>query len=218
MKQILGAFVVCVVLLMGCSGQPAEVIPTEIDPVESTPTESTPIESIPTEAEPTETTPTKVNPVEEVSESQGQNYTIKATPEPNAVVIGQQPPEDQTWISPGKVHIANFYPGARAEYSMTIHNGGSKEASFAVAYRYPDHVGEGYSKPTEEVQEWVIVADATPLLAPRETRNVLVVLEMPKDAVEALGPRWEFWVSVKDLSQDGMVQTELCSRWFVHMR
>jgi hypothetical protein len=37
----------------------------------------------------------------------------------------EPPPElyDKIWISPGKVEVGNFFPGARAEYPLTIHNG-----------------------------------------------------------------------------------------------
>ena len=30
--------------------------------------------------------------------------------------------------------------------------------------------------------------------------------------------KWEFWIVVKNVSQGGTVQTELCSRWQVNMR
>lgn len=90
-------------------------------------------------------------------------------------------------------------------------------ATYEVKYRHPDHVEEGYVKPTEEVKDWVIIADPTPVLMPRETRGILVVLAMPEDAA-VFAFDWEFWISVKDTTQEGMVQTELCTRWLVTMR
>ena len=129
---------------------------------------------------------------------------------------GNQPPDDMNWISPGKVNVANFYPGAKAEYPVTVHNGNDTTCNFAVSYRYPDHVDGDFVKPNTEAQDWVIVADMTPLLAPKETRDILITLEMPEDAV-IFAPQWEFWVSVMDMSQ-GMVKTELCVRWLVTMR
>lgn len=147
----------------------------------------------------------------------GADIPIAATPTPSSnVVLPGEPPSNITWMSPGKVLIGNFYPGARAEYPITIHNGKDIACSFAVSYRYPDHVGDGYVKPILEVQDWVIVADATPVLAPQETRDILVTLEMPEDA-DIFAPKWEFWVSVMDTSQ-GMVKTELACRWIVDMR
>lgn len=129
----------------------------------------------------------------------------------------QQPPENVTWISPGKVMIGNFHAGGRAEYPLTIHNGQDVSVEYLVYYRTPDHVGEGYVKAPSTVQDWVIIADPTPVLAPYETKDIMVVLEMPSDAKDP-APNWEFWVGVKDNSQAGMVQTELCVRWLVQMR
>lgn len=133
------------------------------------------------------------------------------------VVLPGEPPTDMTWISPGKVNVGNFYPGARAEYPLSIHNGNDTATSFLVSYRYPDHVGEEYVKPPPEAQDWIIIADATPILMPKETRDILVVLAMPKDA-NSPAPKWEFWISVVDTTQTGMVRTELCARWLIQMR
>jgi len=132
-------------------------------------------------------------------------------------VLPNEPPIDRTWISPGKVQVGNFYPGARAEWTLLVHNGKDTSASFLVAYRYPDHVADGYTKPTTEVQSWVIIADTTPVIAPKETREILIVLEMPKEAT-VFAPKWEFWISVKDTTQAGMIVTELASRWLIVMR
>lgn len=148
----------------------------------------------------------------------GTDIPIKATPVTDSnVVLPGEPPSDVTWMSPGKVNIGNFYPGARAEYPITIHNGNDTTASFNVTYRYPDHVGDGYTKPSINSQDWVIIADSTPILASGETRDILVVLAMPAGAISS-SPKWEFWVSVVDTTQEGMVTTELCSRWIVDMR
>ena len=138
-------------------------------------------------------------------------------PDGGTTILPDEPPIDRTWISPGKVQVGNFYPGARAEWTLLVHNGKDTLASFVITYRYPNHVAEGYNFPSAEVQDWVIIADPTPILAPKETREILIVLEMPKDA-EAPGKFWEFWISVKDQTQTGMITTELCSRWLVSMR
>ena len=139
------------------------------------------------------------------------------TPPVDNTPIDGQPPVDRTWISPGKVQVGNFHPGARAEWNLLVHNGKNTTASFLVTYRYPNYVEEGYNFPTAEVQDWVIIADPTPVLAPKETRAISIVLEMPEDAT-APGKLWEFWISVKDTTQTGMVVTELCSRWCVSQR
>jgi hypothetical protein len=150
-----------------------------------------------TPSEPTTTSPTITTPI----------YPTDYTP-----------PLDMNWISPGKVMVSNFYPGARAEYDINVHNGNDVATRFQVICRVPDHTGEGYVKATTEmVQDWVIIADMTPLLAPRETRDILVILTMPASA-EAPAKKWEMWISVIDMSQTEFVRTELCLRWLVTMR
>lgn len=104
---------------------------------------------------------------------------------------GDEGPIDKTWISPGKVQVGNFHLGARAEWPIVVHNGNNFEARFSLQHRLPDYVGEGYLRaPTDIIQEWVIITSETPVLAPRETVEVLIILEMPNavDEDEAL-----FW-------------------------
>jgi hypothetical protein len=129
-----------------------------------------------------------------------------------------KPPEDATWISPGKIQIGNFFPGARAEWPITIHNGNSYETRFMIAYRKPDYPSEGYREAPKEAQDWIIIVDPTPILASRETKEVLVALDIPGGIATEVPEKWEFWISVKDSTQSGMVKTELCSRWMVSMR
>ena len=138
--------------------------------------------------------------------------------EPPVVETPEPPPElyGKTWISPGKVMVGNFYPGARAEYMLTIHNGKDEPAEFSVTYKETGSPGEGYVRAPDEAQEWVIIADPAPVLAAKETRDVLIAVEMPKDAQAP--PKWEFWIAVKDVTQTGMVQTELACRWLVTMK
>jgi len=133
------------------------------------------------------------------------------------VVLPGEPPADRTWISPGKVNIDNYYAGGRAEYPISIHNGNDGQASFSITYRIPDRIADGYSEPMVEAQDWIIIADSTPVLMPRETKDILITLEMPKNT-KVNSKKWEFWISVKDTTQVGFVQTELCSRWLVSMR
>lgn len=124
--------------------------------------------------------------------------------------------QDRTWISPGKVQIGNFHAGAQAEWPLTIHNGNDYAASFATKYRVPNKVEEGYAYAPIEARDWVIIADPTPVLMPKETREILITVAMPNGAIAP--NKWEFWISVKDTTQAGMVITELCSRWLVSHR
>jgi len=131
----------------------------------------------------------------------------------------EAPPElyDKIWISPGKVEVGNFYPRARAEWPLTIHNGNAEPTQFEIMFKQPGTVDEGYVKASIIAQDWVIIADPAPILEGFETREVLIAIVMPEDA-ESPAPKWEFWIAVKDVTQTGMVQTELATRWLVSMR
>jgi len=207
------------------------------------------------------------------------------------------PPEDSTWISPGKVNIGNFFPGATAEFPLTIHNGNDQKLLetrqtfsvttfinetivdftlhrplyecdirhisltsdngsdklkatsctadgltitiegfvpddtrlldinykglflFAVAYRIPGHTAEGFVVAPDYVADWLTLAEDIAVFNPRETRDILVTITIPDDYNAATIPdSFEFWVSVIDNSQTGMVRTELCTRVFVKMQ
>jgi hypothetical protein len=139
---------------------------------------------------------------------------------PSSPVIEKPQPSpelyDEVWISPGKVNVGHFYAGARAEYPLTIHNGNDQSTEFSITYREASSPDEDYNQAPDGAQDWVIIADPTPVLAAKETKEVLIALEMPKDATAP--EKWEFRVVVKDASQTGMVQTELACRWLVTMK
>ena len=128
-----------------------------------------------------------------------------------------KPPEDTTWISPGKVFIEGLFPGARAEWTLSVHNGNDEDAPFLVTYKEPSHVEEGYDLPLAECPDWLVITETTPVLAPKETRDILIALDIPEDATISMD-NWELWVSVKDASQEGTVQTQLASRVLVSMQ
>ena len=144
---------------------------------------------------------------------------LAGCPQSSPVIEKPQPgPElyDEVWISPGKVNVGHFYPGARAEYPLTIHNGNDQPTEFSITYRVATGTDEEFVVAPDEAEDWVIIADATPVLAAKETKEVLIALEMPEDATAP--EKWEFRVVVKDASQTGMVQTELACRWLVTMK
>jgi hypothetical protein len=146
---------------------------------------------------------------------------LAGCPQPSAPPTAETttpPPElhNKTWISPGKVEVGNFHPGARAEYILSIHNGSDEPAEFSVSYRVVDNTAEDYEPAPTEAQAWVTIEDPAPVLAAKETKDVLIAMEMPGDA--EVPPKWEFRIIVKDVTQAGMVQTELACRWLVEMR
>lgn len=123
---------------------------------------------------------------------------------------------DKVWISPSKVMVGHFYPGARAEYPLTIHNGHDQQAEFSITYRVPGEAAEDYVTAPDAAQDWIIIADPAPVIAAKGNKDVLIAVVMPEGAEAP--KRWEFWVVVKDETQTGMVQTELACRWLVTMK
>jgi len=118
-------------------------------------------------------------------------------------------------FSPGKYTIDNFAPGRQADLPIIFHNGGDKACILAITYRNPDFVGDGYAVAPRETVNWLVISEPHLILKPKEKRETLLILNMPEDAEAP--DNWEFWVSIKDTSQTGMVQTEGCVRVFVNM-
>lgn len=116
-------------------------------------------------------------------------------------------------FSPGKYHIGNLRAGKQADLPITIHNGSDEVCSLAIAYRVPDFVDEGYATPPFGASDWLIVPEANLEVRPQEKRETILTIDIPEGATTP--DKWEFWISVKDTSQTGMVQTEGCLRIFV---
>lgn len=119
------------------------------------------------------------------------------------------------WISPGKVTIENLYKGSQAEYSIRIHNGGKEPTIFQVISRQPD--GSRNDKLPWDCMDWVQISKNAVYVPAKSTVDVPVVVKMLKDA-DMKGKTYEFWVSVINNTQKGMVQTEMCSRWIIMTR
>jgi len=79
----------------------------------------------------------------------------------------------------------------------------------------PSSAAEDYVPAPDTAQDWVKIADPTPELAAKANKDVLISIEMPEDATAP--PKWEFWIVVKDITQTGMIQTELACRCLVTM-
>ena len=119
------------------------------------------------------------------------------------------------WISPGKVTIENLYKGSQAEYSMRIHNGGKSATIFQITSRQPDGIRD--DKLPWDCMDWVQIPQGAVYIPAKSTVEVPVIVKMLKDT-DMKGKTYEFWVSVINNSQKGMVQTELCSRWIIVTR
>jgi hypothetical protein len=124
-------------------------------------------------------------------------------------------PEDQTWLNPGKIQVKNTLPGDRIEQYITIHNGNNDTITFSVYYRTPDYVENNFVTAPDSTREWLEIGEESLVLAPKETKEIQVILDLPDDA--QLPEHWEFWIGVKQ-GQESMLTAELCSRWLITMK
>jgi len=217
---------------------------------------------------------------------------VTTTPVPSALVDIETKLINNTWISPAKVEIGNYYPGARAEWTIRVHNSNEETTQiekkivgteigetsvdiclkypladnditkvtvtsdnnndslivagyapvdkalnitgfapdnsriisivykawteFKIKFRQPDDTMDGYAKAPSGAQDWIIITDSTPVLCPKETKEILVVLQIP-EGTNVPDKKWEFWTSVSEGGQ-GTLKTEMCTRWLVNMR
>ena len=120
-------------------------------------------------------------------------------------------PNDQTWLSPGKLEIKEYFPGATIKCIIHVHNGNSVAAPFSVLYSIPDNTDSGFVKSNDQSRYWIEIDNSYPTVEPMTTKDITVTLSMPLGST-APGKEWEFWVCCKDLSQDTFVQTQLCTK------
>jgi hypothetical protein len=108
--------------------------------------------------------------------------------------------------------IIGFAPSTKRTVTITY----SAWSRFLLVYKPPYNLREGYETPPNEAAEWVTISEPSPVLGPKETRDILVALEMPKGA-SIPQKKWELWISVMEDSAD-MIQTELIGQALVTMR
>jgi hypothetical protein len=121
--------------------------------------------------------------------------------------------EKVVWINPGKVFISNLFPGAQAEWNLRIHNEKSVANDFFIYYKVPDYTDTGYEKLPEKFRQWIVMNDKV-TIPPKSVGEVLITVKMDKNDY-AYMKKYEAWIAVMDASQEGMIRTELCSRWFI---
>lgn len=119
-------------------------------------------------------------------------------------------------IDPGKVYVENLYPGAQAEYTITVYNQGDTEESYLVRPRAPDYTDPDY-EPFPYL-DWITVTPEEVPVAGGGQADVTVVVRMPADADYYSGKNAEAWISFTVLNDEDMVQVELASRLFISTR
>ena len=117
---------------------------------------------------------------------------------------------------PGITWWWGYYPGARAEHVIPIYNGTDRELQVDLLFELPSEGDGEYTIPPDYVRDWVTFEEESPVIPANSMREILVVLQMPKDA-EVFAEKWEFRVTVVPAGQ-GQVQTAVSQRWLITMR
>jgi hypothetical protein len=120
-------------------------------------------------------------------------------------------------IDPGKVYIDNLYPGAQAEFPVTVYNQNDHETAFVVTVRAPDYTAEDEGYDALPYLDWVTVSPGQVIIGANDEGDVLITVTMPEDA-DYSGKKSEVWISFMEEGTEGMVKIELCSRIFIATR
>jgi hypothetical protein len=111
-----------------------------------------------------------------------------------------------------EITISGFIP----EVSRIITINYIAWTEFKVYYIIPNNVRDGFSIAQTGVGAYVTFSETVPVLAPKETREILVRLAVPSD-YKIYADKWEYWVVVTEQGQ-GNIQTQMAIRWLVTMR
>ena len=118
-------------------------------------------------------------------------------------------------IDPGKVFVDNLFPGAEADYKITVYNQNDYETTFALKVREPDYTETDYEP--LPYPDWVTVTPDLVTIGAMEQSEVLVVVRMPEDAVYS-GKKAETWISFMEQETEGMVKIDIASRLLISTR
>jgi len=145
------------------------------------------------------------------------NNNIQPTTTDNTDFIARQAQYyNVTWVSPTDVWIGNYYDGAIAEYTLTVHNGKDVIVSMKIEVICANETIEGYELAPLKALDWVYISDSSFMLQGKETKEVLITLAMPKgESIEF--DKWEFRVTVFEQGQ-GNIQKGTATRCFVDMK
>lgn len=120
-------------------------------------------------------------------------------------------------INPGKVYIDNLYPGAQAEFPITVYNQNDYETTFVVRAREPDYTAEDEGYGVFPYLEWITVTPGRVIIGASDTGDVLITVAMPEDA-DYSGKKSEVWISFMEEGTEGMIKIEIASRIFISTR
>ena len=113
-----------------------------------------------------------------------------------------------------KATLDGLYPGWTGTVSITIINGGDRDRTFRISAVQPRKIAEGYEAIPVNYLSWFTVDPTTVYADKGVNTEIPITVSMPKDA-DCKGKSMEVRILVEDITQTGLVQLAMESRWFV---
>lgn len=124
-------------------------------------------------------------------------------------------------LAPPSYYVSNIDKGDYSENPLYIYNAHDYEATYEIAYKYPDNIDieKGYGYPPLPAKDWVTMNGEylnTQVVIPANTQvEVSVRLEIPENTLVDVD-KWVFWISVIETGQ-GMIQYGAAQKWHITM-
>lgn len=152
-------------------------------------------------------TPEKIEPIAE-------NAVVKPTTSSGSIGIGAA----KIWVgtNQGLFTGGGYYPGATAQHTIPIYNNYSQDIQVELLFESPSNTEDDYVSAPNYVKDWVTFEKKTPVIPANSMREILVTLQMPREA-QKFAEKWEFRITVVAMGQ-GKVQTAVSQRWLISMR
>lgn len=106
------------------------------------------------------------------------------------------------------------YPGWAGTIHLTLVNGLDRDRMFVIYAVSSAKTKEGYEPLPEEYLYWITVEEPEVAISKGQNRQVNITLEIPSDADYA-GKHAEVRIRVDDITQTGLVQIALESKWYI---
>ena len=113
-----------------------------------------------------------------------------------------------------EVKFDGVYPGYSGNASITIINGQDKDRTFSVTVTDANRLTNGYEALPDEYFCWVSITKPEVTISAGDNEEIPIVLTMPEDA-DYKDKRAQFGIRVGDLTQTGLVQIALESKWYI---
>jgi len=113
-----------------------------------------------------------------------------------------------------EVEFRNVYPGWNGSVPLTIINGNDRDRTFIITLEEPTKLKLGYEVFPLINYSWINITEAEVTIAAGGYHEIVVILAMPADASYS-GRQSEIRIRVSDITQTGIVQVAVESRWYI---